>query len=448
MAGLRQKSKEHVTWTGFPLPVARLLRFLWVVALYVAPRCGGTEYVRVDEGLTTIPGNIPLDVTHVDLSENQLTEVPDGSFSPYTSLMVLSLNRNSNLAVIGARALCGTVIGYLKLKKCAITSVPNITCIGDTLETLDLSHNRITMLNQGDFEGLSVLRTVWLSWNDIAGDVSPLSELRVSLERLYLAGNDIAQLNSTLYNFTSLTHLSLSRNKDLRLSEGNLAYCDNLESLHLTGCDLTEFPHVADALATLSVISLENNHLSNLSLEWLSQFRSLQELTLAFNEGLRSTIRVLEHWPGAQNLTKLDLSGVGLNKTILDQFVWSAYPKLEILQLAWNPFGGFPDLKNVTGGIRELDLSYTDLDGVPEGSLDHFESLEELDLSGNNFTTFHDLGGLLEINASLTVLDLGYNPLVDITGIYSLTNVQELGLRNTQIQCLPEVRLSVWVTVG
>lgn len=145
--------------------------------------------------LSTLPLDLPGYATRLDLSHNGLTTLPaDWNAQPFTRLATLILSWNS--------------ISQIESDAFALT--PHLL-------HLDLSSNRLEILNVSIFRGLEELQVLLLFGNQIA-QISPgaFSDLH-SLQRLYLSGNRLADFPLELYRGPAgprnLTFLDLSSNR-------------------------------------------------------------------------------------------------------------------------------------------------------------------------------------------------------------------------------------------
>ncbi|KAM9845979.1 amphoterin-induced protein 2-like [Aulostomus maculatus] len=148
--------------------------------------------------LSTLPSDLPSYATRLDLSHNTLTVLPaDWISKPFDRLAALVLGRN-----------------------CISQIEPNTFIVTPHLLHLDLSSNRLTVLNSSIFTWLKELKELLLFGNQIVqinhGAFSGLQNLL----KLYLSGNRLTALPLDLYMTPggpiNLTFLDVSCN---RLSE-------------------------------------------------------------------------------------------------------------------------------------------------------------------------------------------------------------------------------------
>jgi Leucine-rich repeat (LRR) protein len=155
----------------------------------------------------------------LDLSRNQLTEVPDLLHFKYLEVLKLSHNQ--------------------------LKEVSDFACFRfDTLDTLDLSHNQLKEVSDFAFVNLPCLQALNLAYNQL----EEIPNLVLSeLEKLYLEGNQLKNVSNLA--LPDLTVLWLAHNQ---LNEiPNLANFQKLKKLTLFGNTSIFIP---DGIATLEEI--------------------------------------------------------------------------------------------------------------------------------------------------------------------------------------------------
>ncbi len=131
-----------------------------------------------------------------------ITDIDDLTFSKESNLVLFEL-QNTALVGIGDEAFCGTRIVYLYLEKNKLRTIPNTTCISETLKEMYLQGNRINHINNS-LGFLTALKILDISDNGLA--YAPYNALcGTSLTRLTLSGN---RLTSTM-NFSCIHDISI-----------------------------------------------------------------------------------------------------------------------------------------------------------------------------------------------------------------------------------------------
>ena len=188
------------------------------------------------------------------------------------------------------------------VRNAIIAAIPRVNSAADVTEahlaaitSLDLNRKGIKSFKIGDFNGLTSLTSLNLSFNDIT-DISTLEDL-TSLTSLNLWFNELSDI-SALEKLTALTSLNLSENYISDISA--LEDLSSLTSLDLRNNSISDISALED-LSSLTSLSLSNNSISDIST--LDALTSLTRLTLDGNSII--DISALED---LTSLTDLDLS--------------------------------------------------------------------------------------------------------------------------------------------
>ena len=135
-----------------------------------------------------------------------------GDINLYSKLTQLRLNTNA-MEYVHPNALCGTKLGEINFSENLLTEVPNLTCIGSTLATMQLNDNRICSLEAKNFCNLTKLNYIDLS-NNCLVDIAPVIELATSpVKRLWISRNQIHDVGDLFDNFDALSELRLHQNQ-------------------------------------------------------------------------------------------------------------------------------------------------------------------------------------------------------------------------------------------
>ncbi|KAM9731559.1 podocan-like protein 1 isoform 1-T1 [Dama dama] len=325
--------------------------------------------------LSYVPPSLPPSLERLHLQNNLISKVPRGALSRQTHLRELYLQHNQ-LTDSGLDATTFSKLHsleYLDLSHNQLAEVP--AGLPRTLAVLHLGRNRIRWVEAARLGGLRGLRYLLLQHNQLGATGLPAGALRPlrGLHTLHLYGNRLDRVPQALPR--RLRALVLPHNRvaalgarDLastpRLAELNLAYnclasarvhlrafrrLRALRSLDLAGNQLTQLP--SGLPAGLHTLRLQRNQLRALEPEPLAGLHQLQELSLAHNR-----LRVGDIGPGTwhelQALQVLDLSHNELS------FVPPDLPEaLEELHLQGNRIGHVgPEAFLSTPRLRALFL--------------------------------------------------------------------------------------------
>lgn len=250
-----------------------LFLVLWLNSITQVKSCPGvcvcysepkTSVACQQQGLVSIPTDIPIRSQRIFLQSNKLTVVKSTSFSSCHNLTVLWLYSN-NITHIEAGAFYGL----------------------ERLEELDIGDNgNLRTISPTAFRGLSRLHTLHLHR-------CGLSELSVgvfrglfSLQYLFLQDNNLLALHDDIFlDLANLTYLFLHSNKIQTLSENTLRGLISLDRLLLHE-NRVAFVHrrAFHDLGKLTTLYLFKNNLTVLSGEIMNPLVSLQYLRLNDNQ--------------------------------------------------------------------------------------------------------------------------------------------------------------------
>ncbi|MED6136548.1 hypothetical protein PIB30_057032 [Stylosanthes scabra] len=126
----------------------------------------------LDLSSTNLMGSVP-NISHffpaiqiLDLSNNNLSSIPEGCFQNLTNLIVLSLANNTNLTLLAFPLLFPQQLVTLNLEATNLMgSLPNLSHFFPNLTYVFLSNNHLTFIPQGCFQGLPYLLSLRLGNN-------------------------------------------------------------------------------------------------------------------------------------------------------------------------------------------------------------------------------------------------------------------------------------------
>ncbi|XP_070683921.1 vasorin-like [Pempheris klunzingeri] len=251
----------------------------------------------------------------LDLSQNELAEIPDGVFEMLSKLKNLDLSSNY-ITHISKDSFSGLV----------------------QLERLYLHANRIQSIHLEAFKGLEMLLELKLQGNQLTS-LPSLHFPRLLL--LDLSYNSIPTLGPSDLQTPHLEALKVASLGLNSLDEDLIASLGNLHELDISTNQLTEVPQALkqDSLKGLIKLSLAANPLGELKVEDFQKLTGLQELDLSL----------------------LNLQG-------FPQSFFQTFPRLFHLTAAENPFNCLCPLAWFPVWLKEKDVNL----GRPEETRCHF----------------------------------------------------------------------------
>lgn len=330
------------------------------------------EFVSVLSGTTSGPGAVRFQVAANDGNARVGAVSVAGETVVVRQSGVLAVSgicdrtpqiRDAIMAWAG-KAQCGDVTDF------DLAEIPYLLLEGRGIRTL----------RADDLAGLSRLRTLDLSFNDIAGALPPeLGELR-NLEVLDLHRNRLAgTVPPELGQLANLRHLDLSFNELEGAIPEALRGLANLRRMDLRANRLTGSVPSWFGDTNLAGISLDDNQLAGPIPPELGRLQDMASLSLANND-LTGTIP--SELGNIENLQILDLSGNRLTGDIPVEL--GQLSRLGVLYLYGNRLGGSIPL--ALGGLSRLQslrLRDNQLTGTIPAELTDLAALHWLELADN-----------------------------------------------------------------
>ncbi|XP_035700057.1 leucine-rich repeat transmembrane neuronal protein 3-like [Branchiostoma floridae] len=262
-------------------------------------------------GLTSVPQDLPTNITWLDLQYNAITNISQSDFLRYKSLTRLDLGSNQISMIQNKTFHNLTSLTHLYLNFNHLTSLTPDTFVGlGDLEYLHLGHNQVTTrgLPAGIFVGLSNLQYLYLNNQNQLTSLPPgiFAEL-ANLQRLYLYQNQLTTLPAGIFSgLGNLWLLSLNSNQLTNLPADIFSGLGNLETLSLNSNQLTNLPaDIFSGLGNLETLYLNSNQLTNLTADIFAGLGNLQYLRLSQNK--LSTLPA-DIFVGLGNMQRLELS--------------------------------------------------------------------------------------------------------------------------------------------
>ena len=406
------------------LPLSFLIvALLWMVPLMQSagscPKPCHCSWIRNHEllvdcsglDLMTVPRNLPLNTTSLNLSGNRIEVLDNYTFTGLLRLSRLDLSFN-RIDTVYSNSFHGlTTINTLNLRSnplCFLEIIcfvrPNVFEPLFHLEVLDIRDNYMELNNDYPKE-------MWV--------------YLPNLKELYLQALP-TKFNDGFLKLKKLQTLSLSGN----IGKVNLGNINNdtfeglrlspIEQLDLSGCNIVHFDGQAfQYLPTLNWLSVANNPLTSLEFaNMVSGFALLSLRHLDLN-GTMSEDEIQLLWIGcywASGLTSLTVSNNSID--LLGVMMSQCLPKIEVFSCSYNNI--FEYTENVAWllnlpNIRVLDMSWQKDTTKPYGMAGSVFEVSNITDSPSNFS--------LSMAPTLEDLDISHNHLPQIPAITLVTHV-------------------------
>ncbi|CDQ91962.1 unnamed protein product [Oncorhynchus mykiss] len=354
-----------------------------------------------DLNLRTVPAKLPHGIQKLDLSRNLLQNLTQEVLSIYTTVHHLNLHSNK--------------IEFIQ---------PGLFKDMTNLQVLDLSSNYLDVFAvlKTSIGPLAAVKRLDLSGNGLYTGMTDffLSEAP-ELINLSLNGNSITKVGKeTFCGSLALRNIDLHNNVILEIDDGAF---DSL--IHLSELDLSinSITCITDFnLSQLKVLNLSRN-----SMECFQTTDSDLEYELLYLDLRENKIHYFPVLPRKNKLIYLDLSRNRL--------------------MSINTTGTADEMEHFRDTLMYLNMSYNQINSIPQSFFCSMVSLEHLNISNNCIRTF-SVDQESPLN-SLKILDLSYNALQKLSfGENTLRSLQELFLQGNvlrnidsgRFQRLPSIR--------
>nr|XP_020461930.1 toll-like receptor 13 [Monopterus albus] len=322
--------------------------------------------------ISNVISQIPKNITIINLSKNNIRNIPPGSFSHIFGLKDLDMSQNQLVSLKGGEFRGLGVLDCLNLTRNTISHIHPKAFEGlSSLQTLLLAYNTLKTISSSILHFLPVVQNVNLSHNKLTSFSCEEPGGSSTLKHLDFFANNIQRLNVSC--FPALEYIRLSNNSKLELQADAFASNPRLKSLLLQTAKIEMF------------VGLSAETKRNLSWVAFSLFVEKSPLTICGVLKEMDQIKKVE----------VDLTGSRLpqhNSSLLD----CATPPVVILKNA--NLGNVAQLSLGAGNTSKLYLINCGLKRISRTTFHGFQRLEFLQLNQNKVViqpdTFKDLPDL------------------------------------------------------
>lgn len=317
----------------------------------------GKEAGCQERGLTYVPQECKSAKT-LRMQDNRLQHLTEGSFSNFSNLKYLYLDRNNLTLENGAFEGCTELqqihlneIGIPTLKPDMMRGLPNVLHMFinkagleviqpgafhnmTRLQYLSLQENELMTAPCDAFSTVNSLHTLFLDSNKITYLPDDCFSGFSHLTKLYLKNNPLGDLSGRAFSgLGNLVHLDLQYTDLTRVPTGIFPYANKIETLQLSFNDIQHL-HNRDfaSLSGLRKLYLQHNQIISIQSDSFEFLGSLNVLDLSFNMIKSIETEALDNFP---HLTKLRLQYNSLNST--RNITFSNIPQVAHLNISHNP---------------------------------------------------------------------------------------------------------------
>ncbi|XP_047025787.1 chaoptin isoform X2 [Helicoverpa zea] len=373
---------------------------------------------------------IKLSLDSLKLDNNLIKILYPGSFKYFNILNYTSLDGNTIYA-LREDAFRNAKIKTLSLRDCSISELSPASFAGleNSLQSLDLSENNLTMISKFMLNKLDSLRFLNLRENKVdvnlltsttPSEYSTTSFNNFQYKLFYLDISSASSIEMSLQDFRrmrSLRYLSIS--KLLRQSirtEDFLEFGVELEDLKIFGSTVTRIESSAfQHVRTIKTLDLSENNIEFIDPFAFAELHSLTTLKMA--NGLADVVKILPFEP------------------------LKALIELQYLDLSNNKLKNVPDTSfHFLYKLKRLNLQDNYIDHFSKGTLqgDIHVQLESICLSQNQIRQIvqHAFVGLKELQEVL--IEDNLIELIQRRAFTSLDNLKKINLKGNRIYEISE----------
>ncbi|XP_050539406.1 protein artichoke [Daktulosphaira vitifoliae] len=379
----------------------------------------------------------------LDLSFNQLKEIPRHTFMMMSSLLNLNLSHNPHLGLIPVSVF--HPLSQLQKLDLSFTNIkilsPELFFKTNSLTHLNIRCNGITEIPETMFQTLSNLIWLDVSENQIAniriGSFAGLS----SIKYINLSKNKLSSFKGEYFitkrsSGTSLEEIDMSNNQISYLFPSTFKVHPSIKSIRLSNNKFNYFPsELISGLAYLQEIDLSKNSLKALEEFDFAGLPNFRELNLAENQ-IDTISETTFH--NSTQLQTINLANNNLER--IGERTFQGLNRLHYLSLENNNLTELPDLifdRSRLKVLENINLSKNKFTTAPLKSLQkQYFFLSSVDLSSNKLIDLQTDDSIL---VNIKKLDLSFNPLSEsaVKNILSEPKtVRELNVAGTGIRSL------------
>uniref|UniRef100_A0A8D0LBN6 Vasorin n=1 Tax=Sphenodon punctatus TaxID=8508 RepID=A0A8D0LBN6_SPHPU len=286
--------KSHTIPTGLPPNTATLYMFENGISHLSDDSFWGLPALQLldlsQNKIASLPHNIfqPLgNLSNLDLSSNQLQEVTNETFHGLRQLERLYLDRNQIQNIHPAAFDTLESLLELKLQDNQLRAVPPLNL--HRLLLLDLSHNRIAMLEASTFHAIN-LESLKIAGLGLSRLDEEIFQHLHNLHELDISDNQLSWVPKVLQRLHSLTKLNLAGNAQIsQLRDEDFQELYNLQELDISNLNLNTIPR--DFFSTFprlrAITAAENPFNCICQLSWLVQWLQARKAVLRRSEETR-----------------------------------------------------------------------------------------------------------------------------------------------------------------
>ncbi|XP_015117217.1 chaoptin [Diachasma alloeum] len=403
----------------------------------------------------TFQGDIHSTLEEVNFGYNQISNLQTHTFVDLAAMTILNLQDNK-IEKIERRAFMNmNRLKYLNLRgnKMKTINDESFQNLPD-LEFLDMAYNQLPEFDFEWFDQVGTLAALKVnaSHNGItrlkinSSSYLPATSmyfavggtLQSNIKVLDLSWNNITDIMKFYFRPVeySLTHLYLSHNELMNMTQGVFGSLPHLQWLDLRHNDIMEIEFDCFRnTKNIQVLLLSHNDIVDIPADVLRTLKKLRILDLSHNR-LRTLPDNVFTEP---NLESLDLSHNQFMRLPIKSLAGPAAGSLSVLDMGWNMLSGIHTTDSISRlkGLTHLDVSYNRLVRLDDGVFSELPHLTELDLSHNKQLLLESRGRTFYgLEDSLLTLGLSNISLLSVPEL-PFHRLRTLYLANNELASIP-----------
>ncbi len=382
-----------------------------------------------------------LNLEYLNLAHNELTRISESLFDGLSLLKVLDLSHNRVVSVDDKPFQTLFDLHSLFLQDNYIESF-DIRSGFENLETLSLRSNRLFIVPSVGF--LMKLKDLDVSSNGISFLGPNTLSRGQTLKTVNVSHNSISYIDENAFGDSVVDVLDISHNQLTILQNYGL----QVQALHLQFNNLRNISLDAfDGQSTLAELNIAHNELSSLPRYSFTPLHSLRSLSMGSNplgDYIARTKAPHMIFDGLSRVQTLSLANMSLEH--VPENLLGATPRLDTLDLSWNKISSltpaaFTDLQRLT----HLDISHSSLSQPDVATLQSLSHLRTIELSENPLQCTCDL---IPFRQWLSDTNVSVVTPPRCAGPAEWAGVAVADVHLDQSTCLPHHKLIILIAAG
>ncbi|XP_076287788.1 leucine rich repeat containing G protein-coupled receptor chaoptin isoform X3 [Lasioglossum baleicum] len=399
----------------------------------------------------TFQGDIHSSLEDVNFAYNMIKTIQTHTFVDLPRLTTINLEDNAIERIERRGFMNMKLLKYINLRGNKIKDITDEAFQNlPDLKFLDLAYNDLTEFDFASFDQVGTLSTfkvnashneipkLWINSTTFTPPTTIGGSIQSNIKVIDFSYNNISDIMKYYFKPVeySLTHLYLSHNQLMNVTQGIFGNMPHLQWLDLSHNELTEIDFDSFRnTKNIQVLSLAWNNILEIPSEALKPLKKLRIVDLSHNR-----LKALpDNIFADANIESLDLSHNQFMRLPIKSMSLSSTSSLSMLDMSWNTLSGIHTTDAIfrLRSLTWLDLSYNRLVRLDDGVFSDMHHLSHLDLSHNKQLLLESRGRTFHgLEDSLLYLDLSNISLLSVPDL-PLRRLQTLYLAHNELASIP-----------